>query len=215
MLVPLVQFLMIVRFSAIGEGGAPAEIQVYNRVGLTQAIFERAVDQAQKIFDKAGVPTKWMLCPANRDAPQETRCPINESAFLLGVVKEDRMLIAQRDTMTIGYTLRTSGRNNAAVIWPRVQNFAIWLGINSDLLLAYAMAHEIGHLLSPIGHHSIGVMEPAWDREDAMNMARGRLGFCDRDAEHMRSYVDRMAKNGGANRQIEVDSSAIQPRATY
>lgn len=214
-MVPLVQFLMIARFAAIGEGGATAEIQVFNRVGVPDAVFDRAVDHAKEIFDKAGIPTKWRRCPVDKDAPKETRCPVKESAFLLGVVKEDRVLLAQRDTMTIGYTLRTAGRNNAAVIWPRVQNFANWLGINSDLLLAYAMAHEIGHLLSPVGHHSIGVMEPAWDRDDALNMARGRLGFCDRDVEQMRTYVDRMAKDGGSNDQGEGESSAKPPRATY
>jgi len=215
MLVPLVQFFMIARFAAIGEGGAPAEIQVFNRVGLPEAIFVRAVDSAKELFDKAGIPTKWLRCTANKDAPKETRCPITPSAFLLGVVDEDRRLLAQQDSMTIGYTLRTAGRNNAAVIWPRVQNFAVWLGINSDLLLGYAMAHEIGHLLSPVGHHSIGVMEAAWDREDALNMARGRLSFCDRDAEQMRTYVERMAKDGGSNDQGEGESSAKQPRATY
>ena len=191
------------------------EIQVFNRVGLPEVIFDRAVDNAKELFDKAGIPTKWLRCPASKDAPKEKRCPITESAFLLGVVKEDRKLLAQQDSMTIGYTLRTAGRNNAAVIWPRVQNFAAWLGINSDLLLGYAMAHEIGHLLSPVGHHSIGVMEAAWDREDALNMARGRLSFCDRDAEQMRMYVDHVAKNGGSNDQVESESRAKQPRATH
>ncbi|MBL8176783.1 MAG: hypothetical protein JNK48_19050 [Bryobacterales bacterium] len=182
---------------------------------MPEAIIERAVAHAQKVFDKADIPAKLKICPHPKDSTPEQKCPIVEHAFLLGIVGENRDLIVQRDTYTIGYTLRTTGRNNAAVIWPRVQSYAQYLGINVDLLLGYAMAHEIGHLLSPIGHHSIGVMDAAWDRDDAIDMARGRMGICDRDADHMRRHVERMASAGGAFPHTNEDRSAMQPRATY
>ncbi|MBS1825927.1 MAG: hypothetical protein JST93_11445 [Acidobacteria bacterium] len=198
MFVPLLELLIFARIAAIGEGGAVAEIQVFNRVGIPEGTYDRAVQHAQELFDKAGIPTHWQRCPNPRTVPKEKACPVILTAFLLGVVKEDKKLHSQSDSFTIGYTLRTAGRNNAAVIWPRVQNFSILLGINSDLLLGYAMAHEIGHLLSPVGHHSIGVMDPSWDRDDAIDMARGRLMFCDRDAESMRREVQRMARAGAS-----------------
>ncbi|MFN7934626.1 MAG: hypothetical protein U0R19_14950 [Bryobacteraceae bacterium] len=201
MFVPLLQFLMIARISAIGEGGAVAEIQVFNRTGIPAATYERAVNHAQELFEKAGIPTHWRRCPNPHTVPKEKACPMVEGAFLLGVVREDKKLHSQSDSLTIGYTLRTAGRNNAAVIWPRVQTFSALLGINPDLLLGFAMAHEIGHLLSPVGFHSIGVMDGTWDREDALDMARGRLGFCDRDAVQMREQVHRMAQSGESNRQ--------------
>ena len=211
MLAPILQILTIVRFAAVGDG-CIAHIQVFNRVGAPEQAVKTAIVHAQKVFEKAGVPTHWRFCPNPKDVLPSQACPVEDGAFSLGVVREDRALYSQRDSYTIGYTLRASDRNNAAVIWPRIQKFAEQLGVNADLLLGFAMAHEIGHLLCPVGHHSTGVMDHAWDRSDAIHMARGTFGFCDRDVEHMRRYLAKNKKPGGSFPQTPPTGSAFLPR---
>lgn len=220
MLVTILYTLAMGRLGATGNEGV-AQIDVYNRLGMPVQTLQRAMAHAQELFGKAGVRTFWRLCPNPREVPEVERCVTEEGSYSLGVVKEDKGLIAHRDRFTIGYTLRTAGRNNAAVIWPRVQNFAQYLGVNSDLLLGFAMAHEVGHLLSPVGHHSTGVMDPAWDRGDATDMARGRLLFCEEDALRMRQEaarkkvpVPKRAGKGkvGGNSYGVSEGSAILPR---
>ena len=45
------------------------------------------------------------------------------------------------------------------------------------IVLAHAMAHEIGHLLLPYGHSATGLMRAEWDRKDLRLAVHGRLNF--------------------------------------
>lgn len=56
-------------------------------------------------------------------------------------------------------------------------------------ILGYVVAHEIGHLLRGISHHSeTGAMRTRWTEDDFSKMATGQLLFTSEDAVFMRSY---------------------------
>jgi hypothetical protein len=64
--------------------------------------------------------------------------------------------------------------------------------------LAYAMAHEIGHLLLPAPSHAIsGIMNADWDGHDFRDMAAGGLRFTAAQANAIRA---RASQSGGVSR---------------
>jgi hypothetical protein len=57
------------------------------------------------------------------------------------------------------------------------------------IVLAHAMAHEIGHLLLPYGHSATGLMRADWDAKDMRLAVRGRLNFTGEQAELIRTRL--------------------------
>jgi hypothetical protein len=55
------------------------------------------------------------------------------------------------------------------------------------IVLAHAMAHEIGHLLLPYGHSTTGLMRADWDAKDMRLAVHGRLNFTSEQAELIRT----------------------------
>jgi len=70
------------------------------------------------------------------------------------------------------------GTRRAYVLWSRVQRVAMKAAVRLDVVLAVAIAHELGHLLLPNGSHGKhGVMRASWDENDLRRAAVGRLHF--------------------------------------
>jgi hypothetical protein len=61
--------------------------------------------------------------------------------------------------------------------------------IDNVIVLAHAMAHEIGHLLLPHGHSATGLMRADWDGQDLHLAVRGQLRFTAVEAQLIRSRL--------------------------
>jgi hypothetical protein len=57
------------------------------------------------------------------------------------------------------------------------------------IVLAHAMAHEIGHLLLPYGHSATGLMRANWHEADLRRAVRRRLNFTGDQAESIRARL--------------------------
>jgi hypothetical protein len=81
---------------------------------------------------------------------------------------------------TLGVTFageRGTGKR-AYVMWTRVQRQAWRHAVGLDTMLAIAIAHEIGHVVSPKNAHtSSGLMRESWDANDLRLAAAGMLSF--------------------------------------
>ena len=81
---------------------------------------------------------------------------------------------------TLGVTFageRGTGKR-AYVMWTRVQHYAWRHAVGLDTMLAIAIAHEIGHVVSPKNAHtSSGLMRETWDANDLRLAAAGMLSF--------------------------------------
>ena len=87
----------------------------------------------------------------------------------------------------------------AYVFYSRVERVA-WTHLNmshdaarrdlySIVVLAHAMAHEIGHLLLPYGHSPTGLMRADWNAKDLDLALDGRLNFTSAQAELIRGQL--------------------------
>jgi hypothetical protein len=74
------------------------------------------------------------------------------------------------------------GRSYASVFVPAVRAQAVDFGLSFNLLLAYAVAHEVGHCLLGPGHSYAGLMRPAWKRKEAGEISRLGLHLTKKEA---------------------------------
>ena len=57
------------------------------------------------------------------------------------------------------------------------------------IVLAHAMAHEMGHLLLPYGHSPTGLMRAEWDAKDLRLAMNRQLNFTNEQAELIRGQL--------------------------
>jgi hypothetical protein len=83
----------------------------------------------------------------------------------------------------MGHTIVTAeGGYYASVFVPSVRAQAAGFGIAFDLLMGYAVAHEVGHCLLGPGHSYAGLMRGTWNRKDASEMSRISLHLTKQEA---------------------------------
>lgn len=64
--------------------------------------------------------------------------------------------------------------------------------IDTVIVLAHAMAHEVGHLLLPHGHSATGLMRAGWDGQNLRLAVRAQLKFTPEQAELIRARLTRI-----------------------
>jgi len=161
-----------------------------------------AKPEVERIYREAGVTVIWS------DAAERDQDPVNPQSSLasnrgFGLVvlsrrMTDRLTVA---TDALGGAAGVPGerRRMAYVFYHRVERIArthmstsSWReasGVDVAILLAHAMAHEIGHLLIPDGHSATGLMRADWSTDDLRDAARGELNFTPEQAEVIRARL--------------------------
>lgn len=161
-------------------GPPPIAVVAFNQAGVAGDTLARAKTEVARIFGKAGVCVTWMD-PAAVDSA---------GAFAIQLLIRRRAVHERGSVMgtAIGDMHETGG--SALIYYDRVLQSAHQGEQDVARLLAYAMAHEMGHLLLPDpGHSPSGIMRPAWDGDDLRHIASGSLQFTAAQASAIRARV--------------------------
>ncbi len=179
-------------------------VRVYDYTRVSDKTIRKAEVLAKQVFGKAGVETEWIHCPA---APGEEgrfpacRRPMSGTDVILHILPEameERGLSRQ----AFGYALPDAGglpARHAYVFLHRVDEAVARSRrtarcISREVLLAYVVAHEIGHLLlGPNSHSGCGVMRGRWSAEDLREMELGQMVFLAEEARVMQRQVEERA----------------------
>jgi len=166
------------------------KLRSYNYASLGNRTLEQTQRELTLIFKRIGVTADW----ATDDAPQ-----------LRIFIVERTADIAASSSDVFGYTPREpdgTHSSRAYVLYGRIQEFIRnsepWLypPLNPVRVLAYFIAHEIGHLLLPANFHSpIGIMREQWRYSDFKLMATANLSFTSEQAELIREEVSRLSQH--------------------
>jgi hypothetical protein len=143
-------------------------VVAYNQAGVTADTLARAQTEITRICGEADVNVIWMDAAALEPAGN----------FAIRLLIRRRAVNAPGSVMgtTIGDAHETSG--SAFVFYDRVLRSAHERQQDVGRVLAYAMVHEIGHILLPYpAHSSAGIMRAAWDGDDLRHIASGSLLF--------------------------------------
>jgi hypothetical protein len=132
------------------------------------AQLEKAEIIAADVYRDIGVVIDW----------REDECGDNEGGLEVDLISRNDIEGPVAD-VTVGFA--EPGSSVAMVLYDRVAKFSKRFGLKREVLLGYAIAHEVGHLLLPPHSHSIaGVMRATIDIDQA---AQKKLRFTKEQGE--------------------------------
>ncbi len=165
--------VMVVR-TAHAETSHPLtiDLQMRNDARVPGHVLEQSQDEVTRIFADAGLAVRW-----TETAPRFT---VHLVSQVLGY--------ARALSPVMGVALRRANGSEAQVFFRQVHDFARTCHVDVSTMLAYVIAHEIGHLLLPGDAHSpTGVMQAGWDKALVHDAARGSLTFTEAQAARIRA----------------------------
>ena len=164
----------VVGMAEAGEAGPPLtiELQMRNDARVPAHVLEESQDEVARIFAGAGLAVRW-----TDTAPRLT---VHLVTQVLGY--------ARAASPVMGVALRRSNGSTAQVFFRQVQDFARAYRVDLSTMLAYVIAHEVGHLLLPgYPHSSTGVMQANWDKALLRDATGGSLTFTEAQSARIRA----------------------------
>lgn len=143
-------------------------VVAYNQAGVAIDTLARAKLDVARIYGDGSIGVIWM----NPAAPEPA------GNFVIRLLIRPRPVNASESVMGIAIGDADEISGSAFVFYDRVLRTALEQRQDVARVLAYAMAHEMGHILLPYPAHSpLGIMRAAWDGDDLRDIASGSLAF--------------------------------------
>jgi hypothetical protein len=168
-------------------------IRLYDYADLSAKQTVRLTETTGLALAGSGIPIAWVHCRGALVVAPGTTCPTELLAneIVVRLVPDGPPTSNGDRTQHLSHTIADAdGGHYASVFVPAVRAQAAEFGMGFDLLMAYAVAHEVGHCLLGPGHSSTGLMRAAWNRKDAEEMSRLSLHLTKQEA---RKTVARLA----------------------
>src|SRR5262245_49722945 len=149
-----------------------------NQSSLTADTISRAKEVVVRIYrGDAGIDIVWAGCSPDRAS----------SAFAILMMVRTTAAGVTRDAHALGTTTgRHESGGTAFVFKDRVLEVAHKRHHDVSQVLAYAIAHEIGHVLLPPPAHAVqGIMRADWTGDDLRRIGLDALGFSTVQAARM------------------------------
>jgi len=189
---------------------SPLSVAVFDYARVPPQWLSWAKQEMSRIYGEIGVEITWHDASSDArtnsvDKLQPDTGPLPQAALIVLILPESQATQERIPQSVIGYSAGTADecRRVAYVLYGRMDQFRLEQApaIYRAKLLAYLMAHEVGHLLLPVQSHSpSGIMRAQWSRADLELAQQGRLRFTADQALSIRSKVSRLAEGGCAVR---------------
>lgn len=145
-------------------------VRVYDYAGLPAAQWSEAAGNAGRVLAKTGHPVTWLAC-RGAEAPPESastcQTDLGANDYVLRILPGERNP-APGVRRTLAQALVEHGAGRYATLYlDAIQAHAGEMAVPQNILLAYATAHEIIHLVRGPAHSSAGVMKEKWTRRDS------------------------------------------------
>jgi hypothetical protein len=163
------------------------QVRVYDYSGLSAGALRSFIDGTQRILTGAGISAEVDACPMGVAAPCESRQGSSRQVTIRVVAAAPKSYKKAR-WQHLGQSIADhEGGTYATVFLDLVEDAAANTGLPRMLVLAYAAAHEVGHLLlGDDAHTSEGLMKASWKSEDFQAIALNRFHFSPRQAEELK-----------------------------
>ena len=148
-----------------------------NFSGAPTTVVHQAQEEVTRVYARIGVPLEW-------DGIADSAPTIR--IVLLPYETGD---LRHTQNTVMGAAVRTPNGNAVAyVYYRRVQAEAERYEVSTSLVLACAIAHELGHLLLPERAHALtGLMRACWSRGEFQRAEQGQLRFLPDDVARIRA----------------------------
>jgi len=193
-------------------------VYVYNLAHVSRQSLDVAEAEASRIFLKAGVRTKWVDCPlssAEKARFPDCRLESGRNDLVLKIFSDfsSRRLGLRAQNLGFCPASEDSGPGSeAALAYNRIKDRAKSWEADPLQILAFAAAHELGHLLlHSTGHSPTGIMRAVWNPDDLQRAARGELVFTPEQAGFIRAAA-RTRTEGASHRTNPALPAAKMPQ---
>jgi hypothetical protein len=179
------------------------QIRIFNLALVSRRDLSQAKREVNRIFAEAGIDVSWA-----DGSPQDNVSLItdfsasNSTATSCEVARNARELLLQLlpnapngvDPRTLGYSLPCAGFGiDSTIFINKCEGVAFQTPVSFGKVLAYAMAHELGHvLLRSTEHAGTGLMRPQWDRTTWIRAATRGISIDLEQARRMRIALAKM-----------------------
>ncbi len=149
-------FVLVVAVAedAFGQGTPDIRVLVYDVTGESGHVPTRALAESARVLNKAGISTRWIPCPASSEEMHRfPDCRVEGTEIMLRIIPSSPPGIRPS---TLGTTM---GKVYLTVFGDHVRATAMTARCSENIVLGYAITHEIGHLLLGPGHTKEGPMK--------------------------------------------------------
>ena len=178
--------ILLATSHAVLAGPAVADrelvVHVRNYARLTPAMLYRAMDQVATLFRRIGISVTWI---ENGNASNLV------PRLHLIVLEREIPELREQGHLSLGAaprTRETPGRV-AYVFHGPIDGFSNVYAVDTALVLAHAIAHELAHLLLPAGHSTDGLMSALWGARQMREAVWGTLTFSPRESNLIRAAL--------------------------
>ena len=164
--------------ASVADAAEPGQLPVihlemHNDAEVPALVLQRSQDEVARIFAKAGFAVEWTATGPRFIVQMVTDAPVSSGAA----------------PPRLGVASRTPAGATAQIFFDQVHDLALSCRVDVGTLLAYVVAHEIGHLLLPRATHSLtGLMKADWDSDTVREAATGSLTFTGSQLKTLHAY---------------------------
>jgi hypothetical protein len=178
------------------------QVQVYDYTGLSPAVFHELTARTQEILASSGISLELDAC-AKGAALCESHTGSSRQV-VLRVIADSGKSMKNARWEKLGMSVADhDGGTYATVFLKPAEEKASDANLPRIVVLAYAAAHEIGHLLLGDAHCPQGLMKAAWNVNDFQAMAQNNLHFSHEQARELTSrYGTAHQAEAGAETQV-------------
>lgn len=164
---------------ALGQGTPEMRVLVVDRVTESEGTLNRALAEAGRLFQAAGIAVRWIACTNHSaDTPMCGDWRVKDPGLVaLRITRSPKAeLVADS---ALGFTIATTeGAAYASIFTDRVRQIASASGHPESMILGITIAHELGHvLLGGTSHAKRGLMSARWTRTELQQAELGLLRF--------------------------------------
>jgi hypothetical protein len=180
---------------------AALQILVFDYTGLSALSLREFTTQTQVILSKDGLSAEVEDCTRATDGPcfRQERVQRRIEIRVVNKPQENHMLVG-RKCLGVSF-INHDGGTDASVYRELADQEAADFGLPREVVLAYAAAHEAGHLLLGEQAHTLhGLMKAHWGAEEFRAMTQSRLHF---SSEQKRELTHRYGRSLAAETDAE------------
>ncbi|MBV8829937.1 MAG: hypothetical protein JO108_11990 [Acidobacteriaceae bacterium] len=171
-------------------------VHFYNLAAVPSETAQRATFRVATVFARAGIRTAWEQPPIGSEEAHVL--DLNDSVGSFRSNQRPCLVVVMVANLPAGAYHGALGFAvpharfgiHVELVYRRIELQAQRAGVADDVVLAYAMAHEIGHVLLDSSDHSpAGIMRGRADVETWQMASLGRMQFLPEEAKQMRNRL--------------------------